>query len=700
MFMFNVRMKFLKTYGPFPFAVFAGAFLLFQIQPLIGKYFLPWFGGSPSVWIACLMFFQLLLLGGYAYAHALQKLSQKRQVAVHLSLLLIACAGGLLLYENWGSPILPSLDWRPENEAQPTWHLLRLLFISIGGGYFLLSSSASLLQAWYHRVDPSRSPYLFYIISNTASLLALLTYPIVIEPFLTIKTQALIWSGGFLIYAILCVLSAKRVWSALPAAEEANDSSAKSSPPTWKHYLSWIGLSACGVLLLMAVTKQITQDVPPVPFLWVLPLVLYLLSYIIAFIERLKHWQDVLIVFVGVAGWIAWKLAQQGLEVNVLHQIAGFGIILFACCLFCHNALYRQKPDPQHLTGFYLSISLGGVIGGLFAGIVAQHIFNQYWEYPIALVLTALLAVTAVYANPKSAFFKIRHGLWLGVAFLAFVVSQKDIHEAQNSVYMGRNFFGSIRVDKELNTGIPIYSLMHGKINHGMQIDHPRFKHRPTTYFTKSSGVGTAMLLKQKELKTMNVGVLGLGIGTLTAYGREGDTYRLYEIDPEVIALATSSPWFSYVPDSKAKIVVVEGDGRLSLEREIKEDSHPFDMLILDAFTGDSPPVHILTLEAFNLYLQHLAPDGVIAVNISNRYLDLLPVLDQVHKHFGLQIAYIESQGDKKISANAQWVLLTRDRDFIRNPEIVRKNSFARKRIKTIRPWTDNYSSLLSIIKR
>lgn len=689
----------MKKTNFFPLAVFTGAFLLFQIQPLIGKYFLPWFGGTPAVWMTCLMFFQLLLLGGYAYAHGLQHFPPRKQVAIHLSLLSLAVLAGIILFFVWGSPILPPLSWKSSQSDWPAWSVFRLLFISIGLSYFLLSTSASLLQAWFHRAEPNKSPYVFYIVSNTASLLALLSYPVFIEPVFSLKTQALLWSGGFVAYVALCLLSARNVWPIITTESKTNGSD-PTDKPDWKTSLLWTALAACGVLALMAVTNQMTQDIPPVPFLWILPLVLYLLSYIIAFMDRLRDWQDYYIFLLICAGLTAFYILDKGLDLAIEKQIAGYGFILFSVCLFCHNALYRRKPEPQHLTRFYLSIALGGVLGGIFVAILAPRLFAQYWEYQLALVSAAVLAVISVYSEKRSLFYKPRHILWITIPVLAFFISEKEFQRAEQSVYMSRNFFGSVRVALEYNSGIPIYSLMHGKINHGMQIHHPKFINRPTTYFSENSGVGIAMQLKQEKSDSMHVGVLGLGIGTLAAYGREKDSYRMYEIDPTVIQLAEKSPWFTYLNDCRAGMTVIKGDGRLQLEKELeKTGSNRFDLLVLDAFTGDSPPAHLLTLEAFNLYLNHLKMDGVIAVNISNRYLDLLPVLNQVANHFGLQSAYIRSQGDKKITADAQWVLLSQNEEFIQQPAITRADSMKGTSIKIIRPWTDDYSNLLDVLK-
>ncbi|MCU0857800.1 MAG: fused MFS/spermidine synthase [Pontiellaceae bacterium] len=698
-------MKIFKTFNPFPVTVFLGAFLLFQIQPIIGKYFLPWFGGAPSVWLTCLMFFQLLLLGGYTYAHCLQRVHFKRQAVCHVGLVFSALAVGVVLIFIWGSPILPDLSWRPSTTGHPTGNVLKLLFVSIGLSYFILSTSASLLQAWFYRMEPLRSPYVFYVVSNAASLLSLLSYPFLIEPHFTIREQAWMWSGGFLVYVLLCAGCVSRVWktASLPEPVPLKTAAVSMACPKFMPLL-WTLLSFCGVLALMAITNRMTQDIPPVPFLWILPLSIYLLSYMIGFMEKQRGFQDTYIYLLVCAFGLVGYLSGRGLEIEIRHQIAAYSFILLMVCLFCHNALYRTKPDPKHLTGFYLCLSLGGALGGLFVVLAAPFLFKGYWEYQLVLILSGALAVFFIYNDPKTkrTFRPLRHLFpVLLVGFAGFLVSG-IVKELRASVYTERNFFGSVQVVLEHNNNIPIYSLFHGKINHGMQIHHPRFIKRPTTYFSENGGCGLAILNHPKydTREPMNVGLVGMGIGVLSAYGREGDRYRFYEIDPAVIRLAENSVWFSYLKDSAADISIAEGDGRISLESELKKTgSHQYDLLVIDVFSGDHIPVHILTLEAFDLYLKHLAENGVIAVNISNRYLDLLPVLLQIRNRFNLQAARILSEGDNKITANAQWVLFSRDSAFIRKPAIAEADSLYKLKVRDVRPWTDDYSNLLSIMK-
>lgn len=693
-------MKTLKSCGLFPYTVFLGAFLLFQIQPIIGKYFLPWFGGAPAVWLTCLMFFQLLLLGGYTYAHVLQRLRPGRQAALHIGLLMAALATGGALVRIWGSPIFPDPSWRPSGVERPTVDILRLLLVSIGLAYFLLSTSASLLQAWFHRIQPERSPYIFYVVSNTASLLALLSYPLVIEPHWTIREQAWMWSGGFLIYSVLCGVCASRVRK-LPHSRtlSLHHSRTPALPYSNSLRLLWTLLSFCGVLALMAITNQMTQDIPPVPFLCILSLSIYLLSYMIGFMGKKRTRQDFSIALLICAFGAVGYLSRQGVSADIRLQIAAYSFILFAICLFCHQALYRTKPDPEQLTGFYLCISLGGALGGLFTVLAAPFLFKGFWEYQLVLILSGALAVFFIYTDPDTGriFQRIRHAFPVLLAgFTVFLVLNlmKDMH---GTVYRERNFFGCVQVEIEYFKGIPICRLMHGRILHGSQIQHPDFLNQTTDYYTEKGGGGLAILNHPKRLtgRPMRVGLLGLGVGVLSAYARPGDVFRFYEIDPAIIRLAQNSPWFSFLRNSKAKIEIVLGDGRISLERELENGqppATPFDVLVLDAYSGDQIPVQTLTLEAFEIYLRHLSADGILAVHITNRNLDLLPVLVQVRKHNGLQMAYIESE-------DADWVLLGRNPDFMRQPAIAQADSLKSRTIRSIRPWTDDYSNLLDVIK-
>ena len=681
--------------------MFLGAFLLFMIQPVIGKYLLPWFGGSSSVWTTCLLFFQILLLGGYAYAHFLQRLESRRQTAVHLLLLVSAVAAGIALYMKWGSPILPAPSLKPSADAPPVWNIFQLLLISIGLVYFLLSTSASLLQAWFHKIAPAKSVYFFYIISNTASLLALLSYPFLIEPMFPIKTQALMWSGGFVLYVVLCSLCAAELRRIkLPCNQtRAGKETASAGSPRAKDYLLWTVLAACGVLALMSATNQMTLDVPPIPFLWVLPLALYLLSYIVGFIDRLGKLQNFYILLPGLAGVTAWYLISRNVDCGLRVQIAGHSFILFSVCLFCHNALYRLKPHPAHLTVFYLCLALGGALGGVFVAVVAPNLFNHYWEYQIALVLAAVLAVLMIYLRPQSLLYKIRHVAWVPVCGLAVAITYTPLMEARESRYAARNFFGTLRVVQTEEIYGTLNTLYHGRIAHGAQYQDSSLSRSPTAYYTEESGVGLAIHALQARIteRPMRVGMIGLGAGTLAAYGRTGDVYRLYDINPQIIELARDPAYFTYLQDSPAAIEVVQGDARIQLERELQQQGQQnFDLLVMDAFSGDSPPAHLLTSEAFALYLRHLAPDGMIAVHISNQYIDFKPLMRAVKNSFGLSGVFIcDNAGSSELAYASDWVVFSPSRDAV-SQELWQNDTFE-KYPRSVRLWTDDYSNLLSL---
>jgi hypothetical protein len=689
-----------KSLAYYP-AIFLGAFLLFMVQPIIGKYLLPWFGGAPSVWTTCLLFFQILLLAGYAYAHFLQRLEFRTQASIHLLLLGAAVAGGGVLFFVWGSPILPAASLKPHGDDAPAWAIFRLLLTGIGLSYFLLSTSASLLQAWFHRMEPSKSAYFFYVVSNAASLLALLSYPFLIEPVLPLKTQALTWSGGFAAYAAICTYCALQLRRAAPPQPRtpAEPDTAGEATPRLRDALHWTVLAACGVLMLMSATNQMTLDVPPVPFLWVLPLALYLLSYIIGFIDRLKNLQNLYILMLGLAGIAAWYLIVEDIEFEMPVQIAGHCFILFTVCLFCHNALFRSRPHPSQLTAFYLCISLGGALGGIFVAVIAPRIFSSYWEYQISLVLAVVLAVVSLHRNPGGLLHKARWIGWMLVVVLAVAITYGPFDEGRSALYRGRNFFGSLRVDQSEQPEGKLNTLYHGRIGHGGQFTDAALSKIITTYYTAESGVGLAIQALEDRMpdSPLRMGVVGLGAGTLAAYGRPGDAYRLYEINPQVIALARNPEIFTFLQDSDAAIETVLGDGRIQLERELRErGSNQFNLLVLDAFSGDAPPAHLLTKEAFALYLEHLAPDGLIAVNISNRYINFMPLMRAVKNEFSLYGVLIYNEATAlNYTEASDWIIFSPSTENM-TAELWYNDTFE-DYPGTVRIWTDDYSNLLTL---
>ncbi|HUR59543.1 MAG TPA: fused MFS/spermidine synthase [Opitutaceae bacterium] len=766
----------------FALTIFAGAFLLFQVQPLIGKYILPWFGGSPGVWTTCMLFFQVLLLGGYAYAHSLsRRLRPRTQAIVHLVLL-----GAALL----ALPITPGDQWKPVASGNPTWHILALLTVSLGLPYLVLAATGPLMQEWFRRVTPGASPYRLYALSNVGSLLALVSYPFYFETHFSRQAQATFWSWGLVVYVVCCAFCAARIWK-LPAAVEAapeNADTGATTRPTLGRRLLWICLPACASILLLAVTNKLCQDVAVIPFLWVLPLGLYLLTFIISFDSPrwYSRYYYTLILVAALVGVCAALFA--GADMPILQQVGVYSVTLFVGCMICHGELYRQKPDPRHLTSFYLMIAAGGAVGGLFVALVAPAIFDNYYEMHLSLALIALmlvvlfrrdpidfgprrarvlfllLAVAALYgldrgfvaglawlregdgtkylpSLPNWNWFRLERGHWIiwavpallwlasylrrrrraspiainwprrtwallavGCCALVVALSMQIRESIRGALVSARNFYGVLSVF-EYNERGPYsryYLLQHGRITHGMQFAAPHRAREITSYFGPSTGLGLTFrhFPRQKDLR---IGLIGLGVGTVTGYAKAGDYVRIYEINPQVKDIAESP--FSYIKRCPAKVDIVMGDGRLSMENEPPQN---FDFLIMDAFSSDAVPVHLLTREAFAIYQRHLKPDGVILVNISNRYLDLRPVVENAARAFSFPSHRIDSEdggGDEDDGDGGWWLYAASWMVLSKNDEFMEKNAIkwaAKPAPLTqvhIPLWTDDYTSMFKILQ-
>ncbi|NQT53189.1 fused MFS/spermidine synthase, partial [bacterium] len=676
------------------------AFLLFQVQPLIGKYILPWFGGGPAVWTTCMLFFQALLLAGYAYAHAIRTyLAQRTQVVVHVVVILAAAA---ML------PIIPSASWKPEASGDPTWHILALLAASVGLPYFVLATTGPLLQAWFSASYPGRSPYRLYALSNLGSLLALLSYPFLVEPLTRLRHQAIAWSLGFAVFGLLCARSAVQTWRLGPVERDDTDDPAADAepPPTWPVRLMWLALAACGSLLLLAVTSHLCWDVAVVPFLWIVPLSLYLFSFVVCFdnprwYARRVFW-PALVVAVCQMVW----LLSCGAAAKITWQILGYCGGLFVCCMVCHGELARLKPRPRHLTSFYLTLAAGGALGGVFATLVAPHIFVYYIELHIGLWLCCGL-VALIYWRERG-----RARRWLTVAvstalllLLAYALGADVQRRIKNSLWLSRNFYGVLRVtaghhtpkgsrEKQL-----YYKLQHGRINHGIQFADEALRRRPVSYYGEKSGIGLA-LRHARRGSPLRIGVIGLGTGTLAVYGQPGDVIRFYEIDPDVVRLARTR--FTYLEESAAQCDVVLGDARLSLERELQRgEAQQFDVFAIDAFNSDAIPVHLLTREAFSITRRHLKPDGIIVVHITNRYLDLRPVIHGLGNEFGYRVAVIRSKRQQKRAIfPCVWAIVTQRDGFLDHPEVSAATSAWDEDWPLVpRLWTDDYTNLFQILR-
>lgn len=684
-------------------AIFTSAFLLFQVQPLIGKYILPWFGGTPAVWSASMLFFQVLLTGGYAYAYWLVgRLPPRRQGLVHLSLLGLAV---LLLLVNgvaWGTPILPNSIWRPQDATYPLLDVLMVLFAAVGLPYFLLSTNSTLIQAWFNRDMAGKSPYWLYALSNVGSLLGLLSYPILVEPQFSLGVQSWLWSAGFGVFAVLVgYLSVKTIRQNAGAAK---DGTAAVKPISPARLLMWALMAAIASLMLLATTSQMTQEVAAIPFLWVLPLMVYILSFILTFSGQ--RWYDrrvfLPLLFVMTAAYFFVIFAPQ---LSILISIAMYLGLLFVIAMICHGELYALRPDSSHLTSFYLMVSVGGALGGIAVNLIAPYIFNGYWEFQLGLGAVWILILVLMIFRPQPFPAKWARLLTTGVAVFAFslvgvlyIQVQSFSETARVSV---RNFYGVLRVN-ENNPNDPsshTFSLLHGITTHGFQYVDAAKRGLPTAYYTEDSGIGLAFLYHPQRPAPLRVGVLGLGIGVQAAYGQPGDVIRFYEINPAVVEIARGE-YFSFLKDSKAEIQVVLGDARLVLERELAESgSQHFDLLVLDTFSSDSIPMHLLTREAFALYLEHLSPDGILALHISNRHLDLAPVVWLLAQQAGLDGIQVQNTPTDERAYAAKWILLSRDPAAFSGAVFQSAGVPLVPAPPNLRLWTDDYSNLFQILK-
>lgn len=850
----------------YAFTIFTSAFLLFQIQPIIAKYILPWFGGTPSVWSTCMLFFQCLLLAGYLYAHWISKDDySEKQKKIHLPIIVISFLLLIITSLFWRAPIFPGSNWINKDSEFPILNIIVILGVSVGLPFFVLSTTGPLVQKWFSLKYPCNSPYWLYSLSNLGSLLGLILYPFVIEPVFRLGVQAWIWSLLFFVYGVLCViLLSKQTSSVKRQNNENNEANLKSEGALitdiepWEKFsndehkkpgisdrILWVLLPMAASLIFLAVTNQLCQEVAVFPFLWVVPLSIYLLSFIFCFGHA--RWYP---------GWLASAFFPACLvmmflvlvmtDMSLRWQVISYSVCLFLICMGCHGELVRLKPAPKHLTLFYLCISIGGATGGIFVAILAPLIFKGFYELHVGILFSFLLMLYAVFLKRnslKSRYYSFTSGLllfaslmiisiaassdwdiireifkrrflhtpapfeplsikwtWLyGVGFsgiclaIFYFIGQRAIKrmhgiiECQSAtqskiavktaatviaiiplisalsigfisikevytgykddlkifknkwLYSSRNFFGVLHVsskttlrnrfafpdilpdffdsgvdtdDEAVNVPEEIvwYKLIHGSIIHGMQAAEPEIRKIPCTYYAYKSGVGLILLNHPKRTsegnKHLRVGAIGLGTGTLAAYFNEGDYICFYDINPTVPEIALGKGgYFHYLQDAKergAKIDIVLGDGRLSMERELKVNgSKNYDVIVLDAFSSDAIPVHLLTKEAFEIYLKHLTERGVLAVHVSNRYLDLDPVVWKVAEKFGLEAILVSSKGnDSEGIFSASWVLLTYDKNILKNEEIAKSSSPMPENLSDFSLWTDDYSNLFRYLRK
>jgi SAM-dependent methyltransferase len=665
--------------------IFVSAFLLFLVQPILAKQILPWFGGTAAVWTMCMVFFQFVLLLGYAYSHWLAgAFPPKRQATIHVTLLLVSLAF---------LPIIPDASWKPSGLESPGLRILLLLFATIGLPYMLLATTSPLVQAWFARARPGESPYRLFALSNFASMLALLGYPFLLEPAFPTRMQSLGWSAGYALFVAVCgalAWKSRAIEAGTPAPPTAGEAGESDAKPSARDLLIWLALSALGSVMLLGVSNHLTQNISSIPLLWVVPLAIYLLTFILCFEGSGWYRRDVfLALLIASLGAMGWFLADTRVHFELYWNVAVFTAGLFFACMFCHGELARLRPGARYLTLFYLMVSLGGVIGGVLVGIVAPLTLPGYLELEVALVAIALLALYLNHMRHPAVLVALAATSLFTVGALLYRIEKFT----EDTVLIERNFYGVLRVKEQATRegeAERYRTLVHGAILHGEQWLDPKFSKAPTTYYKTSSGIGLTLLAL--EGKPIRVGIIGLGAGTLAAYGDSDDVYRFYEINPSVERIARNQ--FRFLGESEAKIEVVIGDARLNLEREKPQG---LDVLAVDAFSSDSIPVHLITVEAVEVYLRHLKEDGVIAFHVSNRFLDLKPVLLQIAGKLGLQFAFLH-EDDANGATTSDWVLLTRNKSILARKEIVAITQPVVPQ-PDWRLWTDDYNNLLQVLR-
>lgn len=696
----------------FILAIFLSAFLLFQVQPIIARYILPWYGGSPAVWTTCMLFFQVGLLAGYTYAHCLVSRFRerpRRQAGIHL---LIVVTSLLLL------PITPPESLKPTGvEPSPVAGILLLLFVTVGLPYMVIAASGPLLQYWFSKVEIGKSPYRLYAISNLGSLLGLLTYPVIFEPNLRLGQQTSLWSAGYGVYALLagfCAWKLLRREQPMSTDAQSEPTSTPAAPAPWIDRLAWVAFAACGSLMLLATTNQMCQDVAVVPFLWVLPLSLYLITFIIAFDHARWYYRPFWISFAALSIAAVIYLINQDyakFEIHLAIQIGIYACTVFSTCMVCHGEMVRLKPDARYLTGFYLAVSLGGALGGVFVSLVAPEIFNGYWEFHLGLLAVVALAGAVLFRDFKQTS-NGRHTIWRGAGGLlwisgllamGFFLMNHRSEVMSQSIRSTRGFYGVLHVYEDYVGTIDHFRVLyHGRINHGSQYLSDDYRHLPRGYYTALSGPGVVFTnhphrSDSDKPRPINFGIIGLGVGTLVSYATPGDTVRLYEINPQIEDIARAD--FTFLADCEGDETVVLGDARITLEQELASGhSQQFDILFVDAFSGDSIPIHLLTREAFEVYLQHLKADGVLAVHITNLHLDLSNPVRTLAREFGLDNIQIEHDPVSEWANYSRWIMITKNQKLLNAIEAAGQSTPWESPIFREILWTDDYCNLLEVI--
>jgi hypothetical protein len=670
----------------FAAAIFLGAALLFVLEPMMAKMVLPRFGGAPAVWTTCVLFFQLALLAGYAYAHWIGPRPGRWIYAVHVGLLLL---GFLFL-----PPGVPA-QWSPSSDRAPAVALLGLLLISVGVPFVLVSSTAPLLQRWYARQPGSADPYYLYAASNAGSLLGLLAYPIVIEPYLSVSQQRIAWLVG---YVGLVLLSATCAWVCREAPHRGPSQPSAKNPVGASTRARWLVLAFVPSSLMLGCTSYLGSDVAAVPLLWVVPLALYLVTFVLCFGKPDGHrWA----IFALPAVLVLQVWVMLGGTASIEMAIASSLVTLFVAAMVCHGELARSRPSAEHLTEFYLWLAAGGAIGSAFNALVAPLVFSWIVEYPLALALSAALLPPLFSPRWRMANRLVPLAFAAGILAM-FLWHHSSTNAAARVVEERRTFFSVLRVtrgEKDLT-----HILVHGSIRHGAQLRSTDARQRrlPLLYYFPSGPIGQVFHAFHGPTGKPRVALVGLGIGTLASYADAGQEFTFFEIDPAVADLARDTRYFTFLDDAEARgarVNVVLGDARVSLD----QDRRRFGMIVVDAFSGDAIPTHLLTREALKLYLSRLEDNGLIAFHLTNAYLDLEPVVRELAHDLGL-VALIQHDYDltledrRRGKGESTWVIMAR-----RNEDLGPLDDSPRWVPLQRRPgdplWRDDYTNLLRVLR-
>ncbi|MCH2182159.1 MAG: fused MFS/spermidine synthase [Mariniblastus sp.] len=678
--------------------IFLSAFLLFQIQPIVARIILPRFGGTSAVWTTCMMYFQILLLVGYVYAHLVRRILTPRTTWLVHIILLTTAALTLRIEAIPDQPIFPS--------SNLAWSIIQVLTLTIGLPFLALSTTGPLVQAWHSTTHPQRQTYRLYALSNLGSMLALLSYPFLVERFFGLSLQQTSWSIAFLFFA---ALSAWSGWQTVRYQQwcpaDADDSSLTQYGSSSRFsVVSWLTLSGTASVVLLATTNLMCLEVASYPFLWILPLTLYLLTLIICFDRPSWYLRGPMITLFLFSAAYSVLLVHLGTRTSLLVQVTGMSAVCFFGSMVCHGELQRLKPPTSSLTLFYLCIAIGGALGGIFVALIAPHIFDGYYEFHVGLILAILLPMTIIYFELRKKESGLPATFWLASLASMLVLSVVSCsliyhwdHRFQpNLIFRQRSHYGIVSVLESNN----FRRLVNGQTVHGGQSLDQSFEFTPNLYYVNGSGAATAFQAYRDWLtgkgqgdQPMNIGVVGLGTGSLSAWGKRQDRFCFYELDPLVTQVARD--YFTFVEENDVEIV--NGDGRIELEKElVSQGPRMFDILFIDAFSSDSIPVHLLTTECLELYRKHLKPDGILVLHITNKFVDLRPVVHSLAKKLDWHAVLLDHD-NPVTGSDTRWVVLTRNAELADSPRFQQARSDWPEDLPSI-IWTDDFASLAPLV--